>query len=128
MELRDLIQKEMNQRNLSIRGFAKLVGVSHPTIVTVLNGEEPSYDLCKKLAPVLHIPLESLLRIAGLLPPAPPDTEYEEQILYLLRQLSPQEQEEILELLRFKTERQKAAESKAKSREKPPARTLLKEM
>jgi len=125
MMLRDLIKEEMNKRNLSIRDFAKLVGVSHPTISAVLNGEEPSFDLCRKLAPVLHIPLESVLLSAGLLPPASPDTEYAEQILHLLRQLSPQEQEEILELLRFKAERQKTAR-KTKSREKPPAQAVLK--
>jgi len=122
MTLKDIVKSEMEKRGLSIREFAKFVGVSHPTISEILNGEEPSYDVCRKLAPVLHLPLERVLRAAGLLPPVDADTEYQEEFFYLLSQLSPQEQQEILELLRFKSERKKST-----SRAEKPASTVLKE-
>jgi transcriptional regulator with XRE-family HTH domain len=123
MKLKEIVKLEMEKRGLSIREFAKLVGVSHPTISDILNGEEPSYDVCKKLAPILNLPLEKVLRAAGLLPPVPPDTEYQEEFLYLLAQLPPEERQEILDLLRFKAERK----SRSPSRAEKPARSVLKE-
>jgi len=123
MTLKDLIKEEMDKRNLSIREFSKLVGVSHPTISAILNGDEPSYDLCRKLAHVLHMPLESVLRAAGLLPPVSADTEYEEHILHLFRQLPEEEQRRYLELLQFEVERQSNA--KQKSRDKHLAQMVL---
>jgi transcriptional regulator with XRE-family HTH domain len=125
MELKDIIKSEMERRGLSIREFAKIVGVSHPTISDVLNGEKPSFDTCEKLAPILNLSLETVLRAAGLLPPVDKDTEYQEQFFHYLSQLSPQERQEILELLRFKAERQKNA--KPPSRTPKPARSALKE-
>jgi transcriptional regulator with XRE-family HTH domain len=128
MTLKDIVKAEMEKRGLSIREFAKLVGVSHPTISDILNGEEPSFDVCRKLAPVLNLPLERVLRAAGLLPPAPSDTEYQEEFFHLLSQLSPPEREEILELLRFKAARKTARTEKPLSRKvKPPAQSALKE-
>lgn len=124
MTLIELIKNEMIKRNLSIREFAKLVGVTHPTISAILEGEEPSYDICRKLAPILHLPLETVLRAAGLLPPVSPDTEYQEEFFHLLSQLSPQERQEILELLRFKTERRSTTIKKSRT---TPARSVLKE-
>jgi len=125
MALKDLLKKEMDRRNLSIRNLAKLVGVSHPTIISVLDGNKPSYDTCKKLAPFLHMPLEAVLRAGGLLDPVPSDTECEEQIIYLLRQLPPEEQKRYMELLEFEVERQKKKQPKTKSRGKPPAQSIL---
>lgn len=122
MALKDIVKLEMEKKGLSIREFAKLVGVSHPTISDILNGEEPSFDVCRKLAPILNLPLEGVLRAAGLLPPVSEDTEYQEEFFHLLSQLSPQERQEILELLRFKAERQKTIKP---SRAPKPARTVL---
>ncbi|MEJ5202574.1 MAG: hypothetical protein WHV66_10125 [Anaerolineales bacterium] len=66
------------------------------------------------------------IRVAGLLPHAPPDTEYQEEFFHLLSQLSPQERQEILELLRFKAERKSAPTVKPLSRKvKPPAQAVL---
>lgn len=128
MALKDIVKLEMEKRGLSIREFAKLVGVSHPTISDILNGEEPSFDVCRKLAPILNLPLEKVLRAAGLLPPVDEDTEYQEEFFHLLSQLSPQERQEILDLLRFKASRQKNAKPlKPTSRAEKPARTALKE-
>jgi transcriptional regulator with XRE-family HTH domain len=106
--------------------FARLCGKSPAVISRILNNErDPAPETLKAIAHALNLPWEIVFARAYSLPTPPPDTEYEEQILHLLRQMSPQEQEEILELLRFKAERQKAAKQKAKSREKPPAQMLL---
>ncbi len=66
--LKDIVKSEMEKRGLSIREFAKLVGVSHPTISDILNGEEPSFDVCSKTCPILNLPLERVLRAAGTAP------------------------------------------------------------
>jgi len=124
MALKDIVKLEMEKKGLSIREFAKLVGVSHPTISDILNGEEPSFDVCRKLAQILNLPLEGVLRAAGLLPPVSEDTEYQEEVLYLLSQLPPDEQRRYLELLRFEVERQKS-KTQSPSRKEKPARSVL---
>lgn len=126
MNIAEIVDSEMKRRGLSIREFAKLVGVSHPLISDILSGGKPSYRTCEKLAPVLNMPVETVLRLAGYLPAPPSNTEYQEELLHLFSQLSPEDQKEILELLRFKAERQKS-KPKPPSRATKPARTLLKE-
>jgi transcriptional regulator with XRE-family HTH domain len=86
-KLVDLINEEISKRNLSIRDFAKLVGVSHPTISAILNGDTPTYDVCVKLAPVLHISLANTLQIAGLLPNNSIKSEKQDKLLYFFNQL-----------------------------------------
>jgi len=119
---------ELTSRGWSQAELARRAGVSRTAISDVISEKHyAGFELCVAIARALNLPPETVFRAAGLLPPVTPDTEYAEQILHLLRQLSPQEQEEILELLRFKAERQKTARPKLKSREKPPAQMQLKE-
>lgn len=84
----DLIKAEMERRNISIREFADLVGSTHPTIASILEGRVPSYKTCTQLAPVLHQPLTAILRAANLLPPVSEITELSERLLYIFEQLS----------------------------------------
>lgn len=125
-----LIQNEITARNLSIRDFARLVGVSHPTITAVLSGGTPSFELCQKIAPVIKQPLVHVLQLAGLLPPPPPSTEETQEILYLLSILPPEEQKGILELLRWKisqrTDTAPDQKQKQKKSRNAPAQTVLK--
>ena len=120
----DLVKDEIARRNLSIREFSRLVGVSHPTISSLLNGEVPTYDLCKKLAPILHVPLEQMLRAAGLLPPKPNGNQKLDEALHVLSMLPPDDLEELIQIARLKLERQA---QHPPSRKPKPARTLLKE-
>jgi transcriptional regulator with XRE-family HTH domain len=96
-----LISDEISSRNLSIRNFAKLADVSHPTISEILSGEIPSYETCVKLAPILHLPLEAVMMAAGLLPPDREIDAVEQEILHLYRLVPPDKQTQLLEYARF---------------------------
>jgi len=114
-----LVSEEISRRNLSIRDFAKLVGVSHPTISAILNGDQPSFDVCAKLAPVLRIPLDAVLRAADLLPPNPEINDTILSALEIFSRLSPEDQAEFLEFLRIKEQRANASTSNPKTKPLP---------
>lgn len=114
-----LYKKGWNQSELATRA-----GVTRTAISDVLSGRRnPGPDLCTAIARALNLPPETIFRAAGLLPPAPEDTEYQDEFFHLLSQLSPQERQEILELLRFKVDRKVA---KIKKSREAPARNVLK--
>lgn len=106
---------EISKRNISIRDFAKMVGVSHPTISAILNGETPSYEVCLKLAPVLRQSIEMTLRAAGLLPADRDANPAEQELIHLYRLLPESEQKRALEYTRFLLS-QSEAEEKPKKR------------
>jgi hypothetical protein len=58
--------------------------------------------VCRDIAEALKIPPEIVLRVAGLLPPVPKTTEREEELLYLYRNLSEKEKEELARYLRIR--------------------------
>jgi transcriptional regulator with XRE-family HTH domain len=123
-KLINAIQAELERRNLSIREFARLVGVSHPTISNILNGSKPTFELCEKLAPVLRISLVSVLYLAGLIPQTANIQTEEQQFLYLLHLMDETTRDELLAFMKFKLEH-KDANNKATSRGKKPARSAL---
>lgn len=83
----------------------------------------PDAETCLAIAHALNLPPETVFRAAGLLPPVDEDTEYQEEFFHLLSQLSPQERQEILDLLRFKAERRSTNIKKSRV---DPARSVLK--
>lgn len=124
MKFSDWLLNWLNKKGWNQSELATRAGVTRTAISDVLSGRRnPGTDLCIAIARALNIPPETVFRAAGLLPPVPSDTEYQEEFFHLLSQLSPQERQEILELLRFKAERQRNA--KPPSRTPKPARTVL---
>jgi len=123
----DWLQAEMDNRGLTQAELARLAGVTRSAINGVLTGNRgPGNDLCVAISRALKLPPELVFRKAGLLPPVPQITEYTEEILHLINKLPPEDQEEILELLRFKIERKTAnINEKPPSRKKNPARSVL---
>ncbi len=117
------LANEMKKRGLSPADLARLSGKAPAVISRILNNErDPAPETLTAIARALRLPPETVFRAAGLLPPVPPDTEYQEEFLYLLAQLPPEERQEILDLLRFKAERKSRP-----SRAEKPARSVLKE-
>lgn len=100
-----LLNEELTKRNLSNRDAAKAIGISHPTLGIVLSGEQPSFETCQKLSKFLRMPLVSILSLAGLLPNVPESTAEEEQLLYLFRQMTPEQRRDVLEYADFKLNR-----------------------
>ncbi len=100
-ELVQLLNNEIQKRNLSNRDAAKAIGISHPTLGVILSGEQPSYDSCLKISKFLRMPLVNVLSLAGLLPKIPETTAREEQIIYMFHQLSEYQQQEIINYIDF---------------------------
>lgn len=100
-ELVKLLNSELTKRNLSNRDAARAMGISHPTLGVILSGEKPSYETCQKISRFLHMPLATVLSLAGLLPKRSEQTEKEEQLLYLFRQLDERQQEIALHYMEF---------------------------
>jgi transcriptional regulator with XRE-family HTH domain len=122
--------KQLNQRGWSQAELARNAEVSRTAISDVISEKHTAgFDLCLAISRALKIPPEIVFRAAGLLPPVPPDTQYAEEVLFLLNQLSCSEQLEILELLRFKAERKleskRITPTRASRKIKPPAQTVL---
>ncbi|MEJ5223530.1 MAG: helix-turn-helix transcriptional regulator [Anaerolineales bacterium] len=116
----DWLANELNQRGMSPADLARATNKAQAVISRILSNERrPAPETLESIARALKLPPEIVFRRAGLLPPVSPDIEYREELLYLFSELSPDEQEEIIELLRFKKER--------KTKELVnPARMLLK--
>lgn len=129
MEFSDWLLNWLNKKGWNQSELATRAGVTRTAISDVLSGRRnPGPELCLAISRALNLPPETVFRAAGLLPPVDEDTEYQEEFFHLLSQLSPQERQEILDLLRFKASRQKNAKPlKPTSRAEKPARTALKE-
>lgn len=100
-ELTRLISEEMKKRNLGVREAASIIGTSHPTLGRALAGEKISFEFAVQLAPFLHLPPESVMRVAGLLSPKPTATEQTEKILYLFEQMGDKDRQTILDMMEF---------------------------
>lgn len=63
MLLQKMLKEKMKQEELSLRGAAKLIGVSHTTINRVLKGDRHDLDLdtLLKFSRFLGVPLSKLL-------------------------------------------------------------------
>jgi transcriptional regulator with XRE-family HTH domain len=126
-EFIDWLNIEIKKRNLGIRETASKVGVSHPTnsdIVT--NGKKPSLDTVLKLAKAFEKSPVFLARLAGLIPPEPEYIPLLDEWNSVFYELTPEDQQEILEIARMKANKHKAP-IKITSRRITPARTALKE-
>ena len=53
--LKQILEKEMKERNLSSRGAADAIGVSHTTILRALRGDVVDLDTVLKVSDWLHI-------------------------------------------------------------------------
>jgi transcriptional regulator with XRE-family HTH domain len=99
--------EELEDRRWSMREFARRCGVSESTISRVVSGKRnPSSELCRRMAKVLHLPPERIFREAGLLPPASDESPGIKEALYLFRQLPEDERLRILLIMRTLLEEQ----------------------
>lgn len=100
-ELSILLHSELTRRNLSLRDAAKKIGISHPTLGSVLSGGKPSFEIAVKLASFLHVPTEKVLRASGLLPEFEIKSEFEEQLLFLVNQMTEDQKQRLLDYAKF---------------------------
>jgi transcriptional regulator with XRE-family HTH domain len=114
-EAKTLTQSELARRSKLNRAVINKIesGQSIPVVETLI-----------ALSVGLDLPKEQVLRAAGLLDPVAETEQVNEEILYLLSDVTQQDREEILELLRIKADRNRKSQ-KSSSRGKPPARTAI---
>lgn len=99
--------EELTDRRWSMREFARRCDVSESTISRVVSGKRnPSSELCRRMAKVLHLPPERIFREAGLLPRTDEDSPALKEALYLFRQLPEGERRRILLIMRTLLEEQ----------------------
>ncbi len=60
----EYVDREIKRREISIRGFAELLGLHHNTVIRYLNGEEPTLDFLVKLAKATGADLIALIDLA----------------------------------------------------------------
>lgn len=81
------------------------------------------------IARALHLPPETVFRAAGLLPPEPEYVPLLDEWNAVFYELTPDEQQEMIDIARLKVDRRKKSESqpnqKSPSRSKRPARSVL---
>lgn len=108
-QFRQWLTSEMEKQRYSQASLSKVMGISQSFVSRVLSGEKtPSVDFCIKIAQALDVPPEKLLRLANILPTSPAsDDSTLQELMDLARNLSPEDQKEILEYVRFRYQRRK---------------------
>jgi len=97
--LKTLITSTLEKQNISIRELARRAGLAHPTVSNIINGAAPTYEVCAKLAPVLNLPLEIVLRSAGLLPASEKLTADQQHMLYLYNSLGADQRKYVIKFM-----------------------------
>ncbi|MCB0175797.1 MAG: helix-turn-helix domain-containing protein [Anaerolineae bacterium] len=111
MDFSEWLAEEMKNRSYSQGRLAESVGVSQPYISRLLKGDKkPGIELCLKLAEVFDVSVDYVLRVADILPPPifPGNNETTQRIVDIVRQLSPERQQEVLDFVRFKFKQQQS--------------------
>lgn len=99
------ITNEMNRLGLSMREVARRGGITHASISNIVSGNrKPGIDFYVGIAKGLNMPLEIVLRNAGVLPQKPED-EKTLELVHLFEQLDLAQQDLILLTVRGWVER-----------------------
>ena len=103
--------------------FSDLIGIEQPHLSRIINGSRnASNQVLENIAMVLGLPAETVFRQAGILRPKPEIDQKIEDLNHLMRELPPDELEEIELIIRMKLNRQGTVKQSRKS----AARTVLK--
>lgn len=102
----------MQERNLSIRGFATYANLAHATVRRILAGDQVDMATLNKIANYLNLPPDTVYKMAGALPA---EEEQRGEIIrvieHLIAKLPESDQQEILDIVRMKVARQDKAKS-----------------
>ena len=110
------LAKELDQRSWTQADLARSAGVSRAQVSRVLSGmSSPGKAFCRQIARAMHITPETVFREAGLLPPEPKETKRSREAQQLFGDLSDQQQETMLAIMRtLIEERRRRRELEAK--------------
>ncbi|MBU0519009.1 helix-turn-helix domain-containing protein [bacterium] len=97
--------EEMKARGWSQADLARNSGTARATISNLLNEvRNPGTELISALAEALDYPVEFVMRKAGILSPAPRETEKREELNHLFDKLPEDEKDDLLDYLHIKLE------------------------
>jgi transcriptional regulator with XRE-family HTH domain len=113
---------QIEERGWTIRELGRRAGVSHTAVARAVSGEStPNADTCIGLARALGAEPEWVLRLAGRLPPLPPEVANERELISLYRSLPPDRREAALDAIRGLAGRVQPLPSPREPGEVPPA-------
>jgi transcriptional regulator with XRE-family HTH domain len=101
------LTQELDRRGWSHRELARQMETSQSFVSRIIKGENPAgINFCHRVAKVLDVPPEKLLRLAGILPGEPAVNESElgpvsREIMELIQGLPPEDRQQILDYVRF---------------------------
>jgi transcriptional regulator with XRE-family HTH domain len=101
------IERELELRRLTYHAIEREQGLSNAAISRpARNRTDPSFTACKALSAALQLPLVSILRMAGHLPPKSTPDSLQESMLELFELLNENNQQRALELLQMMVDSQ----------------------
>lgn len=107
-ELRDWLSQELNQRGWSHNELARRAGVAQSAVSGTLSGNRKAgTEFCVKVASALDEPPEKLLRLAGILPTSPLQDSQLQELIDLIKNLSPENRQDVLDYIRFRFQQEK---------------------
>jgi transcriptional regulator with XRE-family HTH domain len=97
----EYLEKELVGRSWRPADLARAARLPDATISHILNGSRRAGpEVCNALARALNEPPERIFRLAGLLPPLPPEVEEETEAVRILRTLPPDLRAAAMRMLR----------------------------
>lgn len=102
------LERQINERGWNISELARRGEVSHVAILRVINGDRNAGpDLCRAIAKALEMPEEKVFRLAGHLSalPAPDDDLSFAEVYDMMKRLTPEERQEIMEYVEWRYRR-----------------------
>lgn len=94
--------QEIESRGWNQAELHRKSGLSRTVISDVLSNKvSPGYEFCIAVGKALHVPGDHIMRIAGLLPPIPEQTQQIEQLVYLFERLNEKDRQTILDMMQF---------------------------
>ena len=101
-----ILQDAMDKNGWGVRELGRRAGLSHTLISNIINlGEQPTFDTCVALAPVLELTPLTLIYMAGLLPKPPEWKPKLEEAVALFGNMPDGEQDDLLTYMRRRVQR-----------------------
>lgn len=106
------VYDKAQERMWSVNRLAKEMGFSGAAVHATMNGKNKvTWDFCAGVAKAFGVPAEDVFRKAGLLRPVP-DPEGVKALMELVKNLGPEDIEDLTDFARWRFER--AAQKKSK--------------
>jgi len=103
------LKRELESKHWRQADLAKATHLDSAVISNLINGKRgPGIDTCNTIARALDLPLETVYRAAGILPLSTEETLRETKMKGIFKQLSEEDQDELIQIAAFKLDKQKA--------------------